>query len=296
MHTHKRHSSILIIITALLVIAGLIILAAPRTSTLQARYFPETGYLVRGPFLPFFDEHGGIATFGYPLTNAYTGSDGSLVQVFQRAQLQLTVHGVGLAPIGSALHLTAPAGDTAVDPAFLEFYQAHGGAAFLGMALNNAHQEDGLLVQDFERARLLVDQAGNVRLANLGSAYLMAFPPPENMEQAAFRLREVPTQPPAIQLHVSVEQPTVKQGGRQTIYLYVEDDLGHPVAGAQVLAILKYDNATAELALPDTDERGFSSAAFIVPPAEPGGRVLVRLHVLIGEVFQSTETSYFQWW
>src|SRR5699024_6069792 len=35
-----------------------------------ARYFPETGHNVSGPFLDYWNSHGGLALFGYPLTEA----------------------------------------------------------------------------------------------------------------------------------------------------------------------------------------------------------------------------------
>jgi hypothetical protein len=296
MRAHVTRRTLPIIIAAILVIIGIGTLALRHSDALQLRYFPETGHVVRDPFLAFFEQHGGVSTFGFPLTDAYTGTDGTLVQTFQRAQLQLTVRGVELAPIGLALRLGDDTAGIAVAKAFADFYAAHGGDAFFGPPLNAAHRENGLLIQDFEKARLVHEQTGEVRLANLGSAYLVAFPPPNDGGQAAFRLRGTPTPPPAIRLNVSVERPTVEQGGQQTIYLYVEDNKGNAVAGAQSLAILRYDGAVAEVSLPNTDWRGFSSATFIVPPAAPGGQVLIEMRVLVGEVFLTIETTYFQWW
>jgi hypothetical protein len=283
-------------VAAVLVAAAIGVLVLRQGNAFHTRYFSETGHIVRDPFLSYFDGQGGIATFGFPLTDAYTGSDGTLVQTFQRAQLQLTVRGVELAPIGVAFRLGDGAADHAVAGVFAEFYSARGGDAFFGRPLNDAHEENSLLVQDFERARLVRDRIGEVRLADLGAAYLAAFPPPDESGQAAFRLRGTPTPPPSVRLYVSVERPTVGQGERQTLYLYVEDEEGYPVADAQALAVLRYDNAVAEVELPPTDPRGFSSATFIVPPAAPGGQVVVEMHVLAGEVFLTVETTYFQWW
>lgn len=296
MRAYVTRRTLPIIIAAILGIVGIGMLVLRHSDTLQLRYFPETGHIVRDPFLAFFEQHGGVSTLGFPLTDAYTSTDGILVQTFQRAQLQLTVRGVELAPIGLTLRLGNDTADVVVAEVFADFYTAHGGDAFFGPPLNTAHKENGLLIQDFERARLVQEQTGEVRLANLGSAYLAAFPPPSEGGQAAFRLRGTPTPPPAIRLNVSVERPTVEQGGQQTIYLYVEDNKGNVVAGAQSLAILRYDGAVAEVNLPDTDWRGFSSATFIAPPATPGGQVLIEMHVLVGEVFLSIETTYFQWW
>jgi hypothetical protein len=95
---------------------------------------------------------------------------------------------------------------------------------------------------------------------------------------------------------LSVEKPTIGVDGVQTIYLYVEDQRGRPVESAQALAVLHYDTATAELVLNSTDERGLSSATFVTPPATPGSRVVIEMHVLVGEIPLTIETAYFQWW
>lgn len=55
-------------------------------------YFPQTGYYVSDAFLTFFKAHGGIAVFGYPISNELPelGSDGRIltVQYFQRARFE----------------------------------------------------------------------------------------------------------------------------------------------------------------------------------------------------------------
>jgi N-acetyl-anhydromuramyl-L-alanine amidase AmpD len=56
-----------------------------------SRYFPETGHSIGHAFLEFFDAHGGIAQFGYPLTEERAGTDGDwqgTEQVFERAVFQ----------------------------------------------------------------------------------------------------------------------------------------------------------------------------------------------------------------
>ncbi len=281
-----------LIATAGLVIFGIIFLLVRQNTSGQSRYFPETGYVVREPFLSVFEEQGGIGTFGYPLTDAYRTSDDTLAQTFQRAQLQLTVRGVALAPIGKQLHLgdgqTHP-----VAPEFESFYQSYGGETFFGRPLSGWHDESGLLVQDFERVRIVRDQLGEVRLANLGSTYLAVYPPPGT---SYANIRGTASSPPDISPRVSIEQPTVKSGDQQTIYLYVKDEDNNPVAGVQALAVLYYDNSTAEVELAATDSQGLSSAAFIVPPASPGTQVVIEMHLLYGETSMTIETTYFQWW
>lgn len=49
-------------------------------------FFPETGHTVSYAFLDFFNKHGGIDIFGYPITEMYF-EDGQIVQYFQRLKL-----------------------------------------------------------------------------------------------------------------------------------------------------------------------------------------------------------------
>jgi hypothetical protein len=285
-----------LLVLAAVVIVGVTAYGLQRQVRSRLVYFPESGHLVRDPLLTFFDDHGAVATFGYPLTDAYVDENGTLVQTFQRAKLQLTVRGVELAPIGRELRLGDVAAGVNVASEFEGFYASHGGAAFFGLPLGSVHDENGLRVQDFERARIVRDASGAVYLADLGTVYLAAFPPLEESGQAAIRLRGTPTPPPEIRASISVEHPTVPKDGEQVLYLTVEDEDGNPVAGAKSLAILRYDTASAELELSDTDASGLAMARFRVPPALPGSQVTVEVHVLTGEIFFTVETNYFQWW
>jgi hypothetical protein len=79
----------------LLVLAFVAGLVAPRLSLLnaqeQVRYFPETRHTVRGVFLKYWEEHGGLAQQGYPLTEEFVEEStldpgkSYTVQYFERA-------------------------------------------------------------------------------------------------------------------------------------------------------------------------------------------------------------------
>ena len=49
------------------------------------RYFPETGKTLSPEFISFYDAHGGVPIFGYPLTDAET-EGGYKVQYLERAR------------------------------------------------------------------------------------------------------------------------------------------------------------------------------------------------------------------
>ncbi|HEX9989503.1 MAG TPA: hypothetical protein VGE45_13630 [Chloroflexia bacterium] len=54
------------------------------------QFFPETGYMVGGPFLAYWREHGGLAQFGYPITPELPGgTEVQIVQYFERARFEL---------------------------------------------------------------------------------------------------------------------------------------------------------------------------------------------------------------
>jgi hypothetical protein len=56
----------------------------------DARYFGETSHYLRGAFRYFWESHGGLATFGFPITEEYIRkSDGRIVQYFERARFEL---------------------------------------------------------------------------------------------------------------------------------------------------------------------------------------------------------------
>lgn len=95
--------------------------AVERTSA--QRHFPETGHTVRFAFLQFFEAHGGVKTFGLPISGMLPADDDWLhaVQYFERAVFRYdpaqagTPGQVQLAPLGRAfLALRDPSQQIAV--------------------------------------------------------------------------------------------------------------------------------------------------------------------------------------
>ncbi|PWH14893.1 MAG: hypothetical protein DDG58_12185 [Ardenticatenia bacterium] len=60
--------------------------AVPPSGTPSVRYYPETGHSLSGAFLDFFDRHGGLRRFGFPINEPML-VDGQLVQDFQHIRL-----------------------------------------------------------------------------------------------------------------------------------------------------------------------------------------------------------------
>jgi hypothetical protein len=71
------------------------------------RFFPETGHTLRGEFLNFWQRRGGLAIFGFPISEELVQqlSDGRnyVVQYFERGRFELVGNRVRLASLGSEL-------------------------------------------------------------------------------------------------------------------------------------------------------------------------------------------------
>jgi hypothetical protein len=57
----------------------------PPASDGKSRYYPQMGHSVSGDFLRYFEAHGGVDRFGYPIAEPSV-AEGKLVQDFQRAR------------------------------------------------------------------------------------------------------------------------------------------------------------------------------------------------------------------
>ncbi len=56
-------------------------------NTFACRNYPETGYAVCFAFLEFFDQYGGVAQFGYPISG-FEYHENKLVQYFEKARIE----------------------------------------------------------------------------------------------------------------------------------------------------------------------------------------------------------------
>lgn len=146
--------------------------------TFSRLYFEATGHNVEGRFLDYWQGHGGLSVFGYPLTEAFY-ERGYLVQYFERSRFEwhpenagspyeillgqlgaerLKAEGRKVSPDKSPLspdEVAFPETGYRVGGAFLEYWQAHGGLAQFGYPISPELQDEKsrLTVQYFERAR-----------------------------------------------------------------------------------------------------------------------------------------------
>jgi peptidoglycan-N-acetylglucosamine deacetylase len=142
------------------------------------RYFPETGYTVSGNFLRYWNQFGGLASFGYPISGVFE-RDGLKMQYFERVRMELhpgawpARYDVLLGRLGADLtaHRTqetpfrrvgggSNANCTYYQPTghwlcygFRDYWQRNGALEIFGYPISEEFREGGFVVQYFERAR-----------------------------------------------------------------------------------------------------------------------------------------------
>jgi hypothetical protein len=143
------------------------------------RFFPETDHLVGNGFLKYWQTFGGLAAFGYPISEEMT-ENGMTVQYFERARFEWhpgvdPAHfDVLLGLLGNEvtagrhaeaqfvpLRATNDANCTFYAATghrlcfgFRAYWQTHGGLAIFGYPISEEFQENGFTVQYFQRQRL----------------------------------------------------------------------------------------------------------------------------------------------
>jgi len=200
-------SRVLLCVLALLpaLAFGRVVCPAP-VSAAACQIFSETGKQVCEPFLSYWQQHGGLAQQGLPLSDAVnevnaTNGQTYLTQYFERARFEYhpeiadPQYQVLLGLLGSEQLLAKyPSGrptvpttgvncfdqtGRCVDDRFFAYWQAHGGLAQQGLPISEPFDEtnptDGktYLTQYFERARFeyhpeVADPAYHVLLGLLG--------------------------------------------------------------------------------------------------------------------------------
>ena len=168
----------------------------PQTESDTVSYVEITGHTIREPFLSYFNTHGGVARFGYPRTDAIS-EDGSTVQYFQRARLEVTeddegeqvvqlqlgrARSTGVDPSVTSTQSDSNSTQTqyAVDQVFANYYANNNGREAFGTPIAPAADEEQingatLYTQYFEFARLEhhPGAAAPILLGLLGDEYLM---------------------------------------------------------------------------------------------------------------------------
>jgi hypothetical protein len=174
-HSHVRRWMIALVS---LVISSFFFISPSQAAT-EILYYKETGHYVRGVFRDFWDKNGGLANFGYPITEEYYDPQtGKVYQYFERARFERDKNestAVSLGMLGRELlgsrtfarqeKITNTAQRRYFDETgqilqygFKEIWEGRGGQAVFGLPLSSEVEEqlsNGKVhtVQWFERAR-----------------------------------------------------------------------------------------------------------------------------------------------
>ena len=192
MMSRKRMTLIL----GLILIAAIAMPAIPASAANGSRYYSQTGHWARGAFLDFFDRHGGVGIFGYPLTEEFL-EDGMTVQYFEKSRFEWRPwnpdpYKVELTLLGYKIHGPAdppvtnwanpwywgqryfPETGHVVSGAFLSFFNSYGNLTVFGYPITEQFVvENGITIQYFQRARMeLYPGDSRVYLGNLGWEWL----------------------------------------------------------------------------------------------------------------------------
>ncbi len=152
---------------------------APVDTTTDRTYFDATGHTLSYGFKQFWESHGGLAVFGYPISEEFSEKNPDTgvtytVQYFERyrfeyhpefagtpAEVSLGRLGVQAAtqtyptatraPGSSALYFSST--QHTLSGSFRSYWESHGGLAIFGYPTSEPFEQGGVLVQYFERAR-----------------------------------------------------------------------------------------------------------------------------------------------
>ncbi len=295
----------------------------------SCEYFAETGHNVCGSFLEFFNSHGGLGIFGYPLTEEIQ-DNGLLAQYFQRArieyhpnnppryQVQLGLLGDYFAPADQKARIPDsqkprssdrarryfPETGHSVGFSFLKFYDEKGGLEVFGYPVTEFILEKGRFVQYFQRALMEWDpNQSRIILHNLGEAWIDQHGNSYNTERAQPLLAPGANTPfpvtssvSSLQATASVRDAFTGRGGYQTVWVYVYGQNGEPVEGADVTLVIHYLTGNRSLSMSPTDQAGHAQQTFELGSPASGHLVIIDALVKYQGLTAQAQTSFFPWW
>jgi len=303
---------ILAIASAILLVVAVVGATRAQNQTTE-RYYNQTGHSIRGPFLAFFDSHGGLTIFGYPITEEFV-KDGQLVQYFQRArfewhpdnppdfQVQLSLLGdqlglagaVPIAPTSAPNCQYFPETGHSVCGAFLSYFRDNGGLDVFGYPISEWDKKHDRLVQSFQRARMEwypEKPAGQkVQLADLGLAAFNFFKEDPGRTPPA-----APYTVTKLNLRASVKQPVTSNSGKQTIYAVVTDQQNKAITGVLVTVVVHLPTGDKVFTLDPTDDRGRASVDFEFRNVTVGNTVSIEATATYETLTAATRTSFLPW-
>jgi hypothetical protein len=300
---------------AMALLMVLVLVAAGRQvgySQSQDREVFPTGHAVEGAFLAYYRlVPNPELVYGYPITGAFTRTDGLRVQYFQRARFELGLDRVVRTPIGDALYEAGrplsgfndrPAVCRSFDSGFrvcgdfLAFFDEHGGQAQFGLPRSLVEADGVRQVQYFDYARLewypeSAEPGLQVRIGDLGRLYF-EFEREDLGHLVSDRSNGI-IEITELRLHAFPATAAVRGEAAQQVFIIVRDQNFAAVAGMEVAVTIRYPNGQLETYPAVTNEHGFAEFNVPLDPARFGeGRVYVGAAGGISEISESAQTSF----
>ncbi len=308
----------LVVIVSLFFLLGLLV-ACGGEPDIPPTAVGENGIPIASEFQGFYQEFGGKAVLGEPVTEMFTAVPGERpLQYFQNVRLeydgaagvlvsQLGAWELGglneqiLAPVpeDGAIR-TFPDSEFTVQDEFLRFYEDHAGDVLLGLPISAQLNVDGLRVQYFENGRLEwhpeASAAQRVQLSDLGQTHF------DN--EMVFAYQEMRPARPVSSAGVTdadvsayVKAPILYEGEDQVLYATVLTAGGDPVSNVMVEVAISYDDEIQTIRSLPTDDLG----QVVIPLTvviSPGKDVVLRLAALDsnGRSLGETVLTYKTWW
>ncbi len=315
-------------IVRLLLIIGTIFGVLIGTALAQegGRFYHESGHTLDSRVGEFFDSHGGLEIWGYPISKSFIdSSSGRIVQYMLNGRFEYHPAPPGGEPFVTPSLLgeflggwgtPVEAGQLPVGPdsgcryypesqhyvchAFLAFYEAHGGPAQFGYPISEFGIENGRIVQYFQGFRLdwhpdALD-GRTVQVAPLGRIHfersgfdpdLLRPDPPD--ERIQYRVLE-------LHLSTSVWQPVMGSSGEQQLYVVVRDQNFRPVQDVVVTARVLLADELRTVVMPATDENGIAQRPLAFTEQPAGTFVLIEYTAVFGELISVARDSFRIWW
>jgi hypothetical protein len=218
--------------------------AIPPADNPNFLYFPATGHMISFAIKDYFESHGGVDVFGYPISQLRYES-GNFVQYFQRQRLEWNP-----ADIGTKVRPTA-IGKTVLDKKYPATFQW--------------------------RASAVNDWCPETTLDMLKSK---SFPAPTPATVSAPSL--VP--PTSLQLRVTVQFKQTGPTGPQYVDVLVTEPSGKPVDGAALYAVVYFQNGKRYFPLLASDSVGKSTLQFDIGKQPIGSSTSIEVVAIVGAV------------
>lgn len=230
----------------------------------QRRYYSQTGHTLSYAFLQYFDSHGGLDMFGYPITEILM-EQGTVVQYFERAKMEWHPENaipqqITLGNLGDEYIARTNLRSSYLDP-------------------------------------VPILSAPSTPALEVWSAPIPASPPPDYGEPTAtVFVPPLPIRTTGFSVSASVKYPITGQGGYQTVYVRVMNDWGQAVRDAALGIVVHFCSGDQVFRANSTDASGFSSLTFGIGNPPSGYTVLVDVRAIFGGRTITGRTSFIPWW